>query len=146
MPFIKQIAAYNVLTLLPDFKVSWELQCNAILHCNHVLLRLHHFYLQCSSKFSLVCYGFYLLFTIKKEEYSVAKECCLHSKLFYLSTVSTISLSLAVNFHSSALLNLVPLIQFQEREKHPWRSITFSKVILQLFLKWHSSMGVFYVF
>ena len=85
--------------------------------------------------FSLVCYGFYLLFTIKKEEYSVAKECCLHSKLFYLSTVSRITLSLAVNFQSSAFLNLVPFIQFQKSEKHLLSSITFSKVNLQRFLK-----------
>ena len=131
--------------LVPDFKVSWELQCNAILHCNHVLLR-HASLLFAVQLNVFISYGFYLLFTIKKEEWSVAKECCLHSKLFYLSTVSRISLSLAVNFHISALLNLVPFIQFQKREKHPWRNITFSKIILQLFLKWHSSMGVFHVF
>ena len=26
------------------------------------------------------------------------------------------------------LRNLVPLVQFKKREKHPWRSVTFSKV------------------
>ena len=27
-----------------------------------------------------------------------------------------------------ALCNLVPFVQFKKREKHPWRSVTFSKV------------------
>ena len=27
-----------------------------------------------------------------------------------------------------ALRNLVPFVQFKKREKHPWRSVTFSKV------------------
>ena len=27
-----------------------------------------------------------------------------------------------------ALHNLVPFVQFKKREKHPWRSVTFSKV------------------
>ena len=26
------------------------------------------------------------------------------------------------------LHNLVPIVQFRKREKHPWRSVTFSKV------------------
>ena len=29
---------------------------------------------------------------------------------------------------SGALCDLVPLVQFKKREKHPWRSVTFSKV------------------
>ena len=33
-----------------------------------------------------------------------------------------------------ALRDLVPFVQFKKREKHPWRSITFSKVRLQLSL------------
>ena len=36
-----------------------------------------------------------------------------------------------------ALRDLVPFVQFKKREKHPWRSVTFSKVV---------SMGVFHVF
>ena len=28
-----------------------------------------------------------------------------------------------------ALRNLVPFAQFKKREKHPWRSVTFSKVL-----------------
>ena len=28
-----------------------------------------------------------------------------------------------------ALHNLVPLVQFKKREKHPWRSVTFSKAV-----------------
>ena len=27
-----------------------------------------------------------------------------------------------------ALRDLVPFVQFKEREKHPWRSVNFSKV------------------
>ena len=27
-----------------------------------------------------------------------------------------------------ALHDLVPFVQFKKREKHPWRSVTFSKV------------------
>ena len=27
-----------------------------------------------------------------------------------------------------ALRDLVPFVQFKKREKHPWRSVTFSKV------------------
>ena len=40
-------------------------------------------------------------------------------KLFYLSTVSKITVSLAVNFQSDALRDLVPFVQFKKREKHP---------------------------
>ena len=29
---------------------------------------------------------------------------------------------------SDALRDLVPFVQFKKREKHPWRSVTFSKV------------------
>ena len=29
---------------------------------------------------------------------------------------------------SDTLRGLVPFVQFREREKHPWRSVTFSKV------------------
>ena len=29
--------------------------------------------------------------------------------------------------HSDALRDLVPFVQFKKREKHPWRSVTFSK-------------------
>ena len=47
--------------LLPDFKVSWELQCNVILHYN-TSFTLEHFYLLCSSMFSLVCHGYLTLF------------------------------------------------------------------------------------
>ena len=43
----------DVWMLLPDFKVSWQLQCNDNLHCN-TSCTLEHFYLQCSLMFSLV--------------------------------------------------------------------------------------------
>ena len=38
-----------------------------------------------------------------------------------------------------ALRDLVPILQIKEREKHPWRSVIFSKIA-------NSSMGVFHVF
>ena len=40
--------------VLPDFKVSWELQCNVILYCI-MSCNLEKFYLHCSAMFSLVC-------------------------------------------------------------------------------------------
>ena len=40
--------------LLPDFIVSWKLQCNVTLHCI-TSCNLEHLYLQCSLMFSLVC-------------------------------------------------------------------------------------------
>ena len=47
------------------------------------------------------------------------------------------------------LRDLVPTVQFKKREKHPWRSVTFSKAAgfsLQLYQKQHSSMDVFHDF
>ena len=62
------------------------------------------------------------------------------------------------------LRDLVPFVQIKKREKHPWRSVTFSKVagfhgcfrfgvfivnfehIVLLLVKLQSSMGVFHVF
>ena len=32
------------------------------------------------------------------------------------------------NTNFDALRDLVPFVQFKKREKHPWRSVTFSKV------------------
>ena len=40
--------------------------------------------------------------------------------LFYPTTCQT--------FIWAALLDLVPFVQFEKRENHPWRSVTFSKV------------------
>ena len=31
---------------------------------------------------------------------------------------------------------MVPFVQFTKREKHPWRSVTFSKVLVKLY-KWY---------
>ena len=41
--------------------------------------------------------------------------------------------------HSAALRDLVPFIQFKKREKHPWRSVTFSKVAGWLILEQNAS-------
>ena len=38
-------------------------------------------------------------------------------------------LLLLLNFNICDILrDLVPIVQFQEQEKHPWRSVTFSKL------------------
>ena len=44
-----------------------------------------------------------------------------------------------------ALCSLASFVQFEKREKHPWRSITFCKVA-GFYKKQHSSMGFFHVF
>ena len=41
---------------------------------------------------------------------------------------SFIQLSKRKKYISNALRDLVPFVQFKQREKHPWRSVTFSKV------------------
>ena len=84
--------------------------------------------------FSLVCYGFQLLFAIffffltdismfsfrwLKRDWG-PEECWSRSKLFYLRNVSRLTLLLAVNFQSDALRDLVPLVQFNP-EKASWR-------------------------
>ena len=47
-----------------------------------------------------------------------------------LNFTADVFLSFVHNFQSicDALRDLVPLVQFKEREKHPWRSVNFSKV------------------
>ena len=46
-----------------------------------------------------------------------------------------------------ALLDLVPFVQFKKREKHPWRSVTSSKVAgFVTLLKVTLLHGVFHVF
>ena len=57
----------------------------------------------------------------------------LTQQILLFEHLSRITLSLAVNFQSDALRDLVPIEQFKKREKHPWRSITFSKVSLQFY-------------
>ena len=42
-------------------------------------------------------------------------------------------LSVAVNFQSDALHELVPFVQFKKREKQPCKSITLTKVSQQLY-------------
>ena len=37
-------------------------------------------------------------------------------------------LSLCVGLECGALRDLLPFVQFKEREKHPWRSVNFRKV------------------
>ena len=39
--------------------------------------------------------------------------------------------SLAIQHNCGALRDLVPFVQFKKREKHPWRSVNFSKISLK---------------
>ena len=48
---------------------------------------------------------------------------------FYkVATVVKITVVTIRSNNCDALHNLVPVVQFKKREKHPWRSVTFSKV------------------
>ena len=47
--------------MLPDFILSWELQCNVIFHCT-TSCTLEHLYLQCNSMFSLVCCFLFIVY------------------------------------------------------------------------------------
>ena len=123
---------------------------------------MEHFYFQCSSmlnvSISSLSFLFIVYYLFKKNtdifmfSFGWLKrdwwlyECCLQRKLFYLGNVSRKNLLLAVNFQSDALRDLVLFLQFRKREKHQWKSITFSKVSLQLYSKWHFSIVVFHVF
>ena len=40
----------------------------------------------------------------------------------------------------------VPFVQFKKREKHPWRSVTFSKVLACNFTKSNTSPWLFLTF
>ena len=44
------------------------------------------------------------------------------------SPLRTIYAQRTIGLDSDVLHDLVPFVQFQKREKHPWRSVTFSKV------------------
>ena len=63
----------------------------------------------------------------------MALEVLLTQQILLFEHCLRITLSLAVNFQIDALRDLVPSVQFNKREKHPWRSITFSNVSLQLY-------------
>ena len=42
--------------------------------------------------------------------------------------LNTLLLFRKFKIYSDTLRNLVPLVQFKKHEKHPWKSVTFSKV------------------
>ena len=44
------------------------------------------------------------------------------------SPLRTIDAQRTIGLDSDALRDLVPFVQFKKREKHPWRSVAFSKV------------------
>ena len=48
------------------------------------------------------------------------------------------------HFYCDALRHLIPLVQFEKREKHPWKSVTFNKV--GNFTKSNTSQWVFFTF
>ena len=120
------------------------MQCHLSLWCVMYLYVMGQFYLQYSSMIPLVRYGFYLLLIIfflkKKKNWNswVVKKgmtawVFLVQQIVFLRTVLRITLSLTANFQSDALCGLPSFVQFKKSEKHPWRSITFSKESLQLY-------------
>ena len=48
-------------------------------------------------------------------------------------------------FISDILCDLISFVQFKKREKHPWRSVTFSKVA-GYFIKSNTPQWVFFTF
>ena len=106
--------------LLPDSIVSWELQCNVILHCI-TSCTLENFHLQCSSMFSLVYYGFYLLLTIflaiaPLRGGTLLLTTKLSSILSFLKKVAPDYFSILKycrKFWCDVLRNLIPLVQFK---------------------------------
>ena len=50
-------------------------------------------------------------------------------KIFWKNKrVGTLIKDPRVSEHCNVLRDLVPFVQFKKREKHPWRTVTFSKV------------------
>ena len=45
-----------------------------------------------------------------------------------LSPLRTIYAQRTIGLDSDVLRDLAPFVQFKKREKHPWKSVTFSKV------------------
>ena len=41
----------------------------------------------------------------------------------YLTTTASVTHNYTKNYICDALHDLVPFVQFQKREKHPWRSV-----------------------
>ena len=51
------------------------------------------------------------------------------------------------HFYCDALRDLIPFVQFEKREKHPWKSVTFNKVGKDCnFTKSNTSQWVFFTF
>ena len=44
------------------------------------------------------------------------------------SPLQTVYVQRTINLDNDVLCNLAPFVQFEKREKHPWKSVTFSKV------------------
>ena len=64
---------------------------------------------------------------------------CLHPYSLFLTHLLTLSFIKCV-----VLRDLVPFVQFKKLEKHPWRSVTFSKACN--FTKSNSPLWVFFTF
>ena len=48
-------------------------------------------------------------------------------KLIFLNQLTLLSNNLVLMSYLSALRNLVAFVQFKKCEKHPWKSVNFSK-------------------
>ena len=64
------------------------------------------------------------------------------------SPLRTIYAQRTIGLDSDVLRDLVPFVQFKKREKHPWRSVTFSKVagLACNFTKSNTPPWVFFTF
>ena len=62
--------------------------------------------------------------------------------------LNRVSLKLFRENICDVLRDVVPFVQFKKREKHPWKSVTFSKVVGLAcnFTKNDTSSGVFFTF
>ena len=129
--------------LFSDLKVSWELQCNVILHCNMSWTFTSRSTFICSAAqcFRLFVIVFvYCLLSFKEKHWHV------HVFVWVIKKwLTALGVMLTQQILCDMLRDLVLFVQFKKREKHPYRSITVSKISLQLYQKWHSSMGVSHV-
>ena len=85
-----------------------------------------HFFLLSQMMWSIVFFCWRLSLNLISTLYQAQKL-----KLMEMQTPSplrTIYVHYTIGLDSDVLHDLVPFVQFKKREKHPWRSATFSKV------------------
>ena len=84
----------NIWMLLTDFKVSWELQCNVILHCNSNVPLRHEtlsFPLQLNAFISSLCFLFVVNCLFKRHWHIHVLVWVVKTELMTLEVLSTVS-------------------------------------------------------